>query len=49
MTELDYTDMADLNTRIGRLEKSYYGLHQKIMGELQLQYQLRKARRNAKK
>lgn len=49
MTELDYTDMADLNTRIGGLEKSYYELHQKVMGELQLQYQLRKARRNRKK
>lgn len=49
MTELKYTEMADLDTNIGKVEECYYRLHQKVMGEVQLQYQLRKARRGRKK
>lgn len=49
MTELEYNEMADLHTNIGIIEEKYYRLHQKLMGEIQLQYQLRKARRGRKK
>ena len=45
---LGYDDSVDYQTRCWWLERCYYQCHQSIIGEIQLQFQLRKMRRNRK-
>lgn len=44
MNELGYRDETDLKILPMWIEKNAYLIHQKVMGEIQLQFQLRKAR-----
>ena len=47
--DLDYTELTECTGFPSKFEVLYYKLHQSIVGEYQLQYQLRKARRARQK